>query len=66
MAVVSDVSFCPRCDNAYTATAATAEEAKAAANEKVRQHLVRAQTAELDNGLHDNALALWDDTGAGY
>lgn len=62
MATLIWVSYCPRCDNAYTGMGSTEEKAKLTANQMVRQHLVRAQTADLDDGLHDNALELWDDT----
>ena len=61
MATMAEVSFCPRCDNAYTGLAPTAEEAKQKANKMVRDHLIRAQVAPLDDGLHDHALELWDD-----
>jgi hypothetical protein len=63
--VLAQISFCPRCDNAYTGLAETKEKAKALANAMVRDHLVRAQGADLDDGLHDNALELWDETQEG-
>lgn len=62
--LVAEVSFCPRCDNAYTGLAETVEAAKLKANTMVRDHLVRAQLADLDEGLHDRALELWDETTA--
>lgn len=65
MASVVHVSYCPRCDNQYTGIGTDEEKAKMVANQMVREHLVRAQTADLDDGLHDNALTLWDETSDG-
>lgn len=60
--VVWTTMHCPRCDNPYSGSGATTAEAKATARALVRNHLVRAQGADLDDGLHDNALELWDKT----
>lgn len=62
MANVAEVQYCPRCDNAYTGIGATEADAKAVAQQMVREHLIRARGADLDDGLHDNALELWEDT----
>lgn len=56
------LSYCPRCDTGFAGFGDDVFKAKVAANAKVREHLVRAQGADLDEGLHDNALALWDST----
>lgn len=50
-----EISYCPRCDVGFSG--ATKDEA----NAKVRDHLVKAQVAPLDEGLHDFALQQWDD-----
>lgn len=49
-----ETSYCPRCDTSFTA------DTRAEADAKVRDHLVKAQGADLDDGLHDFALELWD------
>lgn len=49
------ISYCPRCDSGFTG------DTKALANDAVRAHLVRAQGADMDEGLHDFALEQWDD-----
>lgn len=55
-------AHCPRCDRSFQGTADTALGAVAAANNMVREHLKRAQGADLDDGLHDNIVDLWDST----
>lgn len=57
--------YCPRCDKSWLGRGKTAEEALKNARTLVREHLVRAQGADLDDGLHDNALEQWDATDNG-
>jgi hypothetical protein len=49
-----ETSYCPRCDASFTA------DTRAQADANVRDHLVRAIGADLDDGLHDFALEQWD------
>lgn len=53
---------CPRCDKAWIGRGKTPEEALKNGRILVREHLKRAEGADLDNGLHDNALEQWDET----
>lgn len=62
MAAYQTMSHCPRCDTGYIGEGDSAEAALVAAKAKVRDHLVKAQGADLDEGLHDFALEQWDNT----
>lgn len=63
MTLYNATSYCPRCDTPFSGgSTESVEKAKKAANNMVREHLQRAIGADMDDGLHDHALELWDST----